>query len=511
MKIVLIIALLLSLAGCLWLVIFCGMRQDRKKSIYFMMPALTLTFYVVGYLAEIMATTPEAIFTAIRVENVGIPVIAPFLLLMVISVFHPRLMRKWMLPMILTYGSVMWLFVFFNDAHMLYYTDIGVQSFGDNLILAKISHGPLYYVNQVVAGSTVLLSNIIVIRRYFTGSKKLRKRIQMMVIGSLGSFAINVLYFMGLIPGGIDVTPIVTSISLMIFTIVLMRHRQIDLVPIASTNAVRTMEDGVVVLDEQLSLQYWNVAATKLFPSLTSCVDGDSINTLSSWPTALREQTVPGEVTFCLPDEQSTARYFRTKISHVSDTRDEMMGWSYVMRDITDQINMMQQLEEMATTDPLTGIFNRRQFMHMVNHEMEVASRLKLRTALLMYDLDHFKRVNDTYGHTAGDHVLCSVVATIRNQLRPYDIFARYGGEEFVIFTTSNENFDPRAFANRLRESIERTEILYDGKRIKVTASFGVASIKPKGSFEDAMRTADTALYKAKDGGRNRVVVIEEM
>ena len=507
MKAILLTILLLSFAGCLWLVVFCGLRQDRKKSLYFMLAGLALSFYTLGYFVELLAKTPEAVMTAIKIEYVGVPIAVPLVLLMVISVFYPKALRKWMLPTVLGWGVLIWTCVLTNDQHHLYYNSLNfVQETG----FAKLGHGPIYFAHQAVSLSCMLIANGIAIKRYFTGSERLKKRVRAMVSFSLGTLLIDIIYILGLMPGSIDIVPIVLSISLLMFTMVMMRHHQIDLVPIASTNAVRTMEDPVVVLDDQMSLQYWNLAAAKLFPALVNCIDGDSINSLGAWPQVLRDQAVPGEVTFCLPDEQGAAHYFRAKVSHVTDTGEAMIGWSYVIRDITEEIDMVQRLEEMATTDPLTGILNRRQFMRMVEHEMEVAARLKLKTALLMYDLDLFKRVNDTYGHSAGDHVLKSVVHVIKNQLRPYDIFARYGGEEFVVFTTSNENFDPEAFANRLRQHVEQAEINCDGHQIKVTASFGVACIKPNGNFEDAMRAADAALYKAKEAGRNCVVLAPE-
>ena len=171
--------------------------------------------------------------------------------------------------------------------------------------------------------------------------------------------------------------------------------------------------------------------------------------------------------------------------------------------------SLVRQLENLATTDSLTGIANRRSFLEKVEREIEMSApgRLNTSNALIMYDIDDFKKVNDAYGHAAGDCVLCAVVEAVKKQLRSYDIIARYGGEEFVVFMPSSKEDSLYKIAKRLCSAIEEHEISYTGTRISVTASFGAVQMSPGSNFNDAMLAVDEAMYKAKHNGKNQVVV----
>jgi diguanylate cyclase (GGDEF)-like protein len=129
-------------------------------------------------------------------------------------------------------------------------------------------------------------------------------------------------------------------------------------------------------------------------------------------------------------------------------------------------------------------------------------------------DIDHFKPINDTYGHISGDVVLREVASRLKAALRPYDSIGRYGGEEFLIILSEWESEDPAAQVNRLREAISGEPILAAGKEIRVTASFGVCTAEKASHIKAAelIKQADDALYRAKDGGRNRVecVILSE-
>jgi diguanylate cyclase (GGDEF)-like protein len=164
-------------------------------------------------------------------------------------------------------------------------------------------------------------------------------------------------------------------------------------------------------------------------------------------------------------------------------------------------------LARLSTTDSLTGLRNRRYVDEFLTVEFLRARRYGNALAVVMADLDHFKRVNDTHGHPAGDAVLCHVGALLRSMLRMTDVAARYGGEEFVLVLPQNELEGAGVLAERWRAVVEATPTrLPDGQLIEVTLSAGVAAIARTDSTpEDLVAAADEALYRAKEGGRNRV------
>lgn len=167
------------------------------------------------------------------------------------------------------------------------------------------------------------------------------------------------------------------------------------------------------------------------------------------------------------------------------------------------------RLEQLAQTDPLTQLLNRRALTERITAEMERALRYDSTLALLMIDLDHFKRVNDTYGHLVGDDVLRDVAKLLVDTIRVSDIVARYGGEEFLVLLPETDDAGAESFADRIRAAVEEHDFTDNGEhpQLRLTASIGVAMYPAARieSVEDLFARSDAALYRAKADGRNRV------
>lgn len=170
-------------------------------------------------------------------------------------------------------------------------------------------------------------------------------------------------------------------------------------------------------------------------------------------------------------------------------------------------------LEKLATTDPLTHVYNRRFILERLPNEMAQASRYGEQLSTIMLDLDYFKRVNDTYGHSIGDQALLGVVEAINLTIRKADIMGRWGGEEFIIICPNTGKDAAVALAERIRQQVEEVDfVTTEGAQIPLTVSIGVAEFYPKNSksnlnSDDMVNRADKALYQAKNSGRNKVVV----
>lgn len=165
-----------------------------------------------------------------------------------------------------------------------------------------------------------------------------------------------------------------------------------------------------------------------------------------------------------------------------------------------------EELHRLATTDPLTGALNRRQFFELLKTEVYRAERYDRAVALAAFDIDHFKQINDTHGHAAGDECLRSFVNTIRSVIRESDIFARFGGEEFILVLPETEIADALQLCERLRANVAEQSVEYKGATIDFTVSVGVTAIEPREyDLDRPLARADAALYSAKHGGRNAV------
>jgi len=168
------------------------------------------------------------------------------------------------------------------------------------------------------------------------------------------------------------------------------------------------------------------------------------------------------------------------------------------------------ELRRLASIDELTGVANRRWFTAMASRELERCRRFNHQLALLMIDVDHFKRVNDTRGHAVGDDVLKAFTRVLEGNLRSVDLLGRLGGEEFAVVLPESDQKAAGHTAERLRAAVEALAFPFeDGTTLKITTSVGIAILASVGETLDSLLArADTALYTAKREGRNRVVVI---
>lgn len=171
----------------------------------------------------------------------------------------------------------------------------------------------------------------------------------------------------------------------------------------------------------------------------------------------------------------------------------------------TERKAAIVELELLAVTDPLTTLINRRKFNELLCYEIERNQRYQADLSLIMCDIDHFKQINDNYGHDVGDNALIAFTDKIRKNIREVDIFARWGGEEFMILMPNVTIADAKSIAEKLRKVVETTNIkIIDS----LTASFGVTNFNSGDTMESFIKRADKALYQAKNKGRNAVAAV---
>lgn len=225
------------------------------------------------------------------------------------------------------------------------------------------------------------------------------------------------------------------------------------------------------------------------------------IRSLICLPLCVRDDTI-GMLLIAGKKENSFSQY-ETKIFEV------------IAAHTTTQIynaRMYQQMEKMATTDGLTGLFNHRSFQEKISHELDRAERYKQRVSLLLIDIDHFKKVNDAYGHPAGDKILKGVAKILVSSIRGVDMAARYGGEEFALILVNTDGVGALDTAERIRRVIENNKFDIGSSAIKITGSVGIAVFPDDTGLPDQggnqrllISKADGSLYLAKKEGRNRV------
>lgn len=166
-----------------------------------------------------------------------------------------------------------------------------------------------------------------------------------------------------------------------------------------------------------------------------------------------------------------------------------------------------KELYKMAVVDALTGIFNKRYFLDRLKEEFSHSKRVKQPLSLIMIDLDHFKNINDTHGHLAGDCVLTHLAKRVKEMVRASDVFARYGGEEFVVLLRHSDEEGAWQLSERMRQTVEKTPVPFEKKNIPFTISLGIATLNEANEFESPeafLAAADKFLYQSKAAGRNK-------
>jgi diguanylate cyclase (GGDEF)-like protein len=256
----------------------------------------------------------------------------------------------------------------------------------------------------------------------------------------------------------------------------------------------------VIELDATGTITYLNPAAERLFPDLNAMgLSHPLLRDLAEHITALREGSLQGDAVFESRLDNLTYEL------HISYVREVDLVRIYA-QDISQRKLAEEELYLLATTDSLTGIANRREFFSILAREVEHAKRYGTPLSLAMYDIDHFKLVNDTFGHDAGDVVLQTVTSLVKGNVRATDVVARWGGEEFMLLMPQTDMPAAANVAEKLRELIAGHDFV---EPENLTASFGVSTFLPDDDRDSLTKRVDDALYRAKENGRNRIETLE--
>ena len=395
-----------------------------------------------------------------------------------------------------------------NERHHWYWTRIFLAP---GFPETQSEHGFFFWVYAAGIYVLILASVINYLNYYRVVPVLFRRQALLMFLGGFVPLGIRILEdFVGWDPfPKVDNVILFLLLSGILFTIALFRFGALEIVPIAHNLIVQYIDSGILVSDVLGRVVEINPFARKLFGRESEEAIGKSLDeVLKDWPLIdhspqMRERQ---EQEISLTKDGNPV-FFMFQVSPIRNERREFIGHVIVLVDITDRKKAELELERLARTDVLTEVTNRRHFFELAEVEFERFKRYGHPLAIMMLDIDHFKQINDTYGHLAGDFVLRSVATACKKQIRTVDIFARYGGEEFVALLYGVSPETAQETAERIRKFIEGTILEFDQKSIHVTASFGLAFTRMDQTLEKVIDCADQSLYLSKTNGRNRVTM----
>ena len=263
------------------------------------------------------------------------------------------------------------------------------------------------------------------------------------------------------------------------------------------TTLILSAHDGMIVTDRNGKIVLANPSAAEILRKSAKAIFSEGFIHLFDDPEVMR-RAIEEEGYIEIKDDD---RVLQILASTIQNQEQATIGSAALIRDVTTEKSMQAELQHLAISDGLTGLFNRRHLDKTLDSELKRCQRYGHEMSIIMFDVDHFKRFNDEYGHEQGDRVLQNISATVKGLIRSLDIPCRYGGEEFLIILPETSNKFVEEIAERLRNAIEQTEL--DG--LRVTISIGVASFPHcmVGNPKQFIEAADKALYEAKKDGRN--------
>ncbi len=395
-----------------------------------------------------------------------------------------------------------------NDTHHLIWKKIDFTAF---TVIAE--HGAWFPVHIAYSYFLIGIATLLAAIQYLR-HPKYKQELIAIIISPLLVLLANFNNLIGLIDiKDLDIVSLSFSFSILMFAWVVLRGHYLQLAPIARTILIENMQDAIVVLDIDRRVIDLNPAAIRLFDRKKGKSYGEPFLELIQ-DNDMATRIVKNTQTELFLNN----KYLQALNTNISALSREAEGYLIVFRDISELKNTQDKLEKakeelqkandelqvMANTDHLSGLPNRRYFLEQFSQEVARKERYDSAMSLLILDLDHFKNINDTHGHAAGDEVLRRVAAIIKDSAREYDIAGRLGGEEFGLVLPHTDLDGAKIYAERLRKNIAAS---HTGNEIPVTASIGLTEARIGMSVEQIFEAADIALYQSKKTGRNKVSV----
>lgn len=420
-----------------------------------------------------------------------------------------------------------------NNSHKLMFRSIAAPE-KDHFAWLELVPGPWYTVNVMYSYLVILAGLAVLVYGMLRSSPLLRDQYRLLLLASLLPWGLSMYSEYSMQGNHFDLTPITFGVSGILFTYSIIRNRFMDIIPVARSRLIESMSDGVLVLDVQNRIVDINPAMENMLGKVaTSFLGQPAAQALSIWMDN-SDSLISGEQTRTeLRILNSPSRYLDLRLTPLYDNRQRLNGRLMVFRDITDrkrvekklrfandrlqsqliEIGLLQsKLRSQAIRDPLTDLFNRRYLDETLDRELARATREGYPVCVIMMDIDHFKKVNDTYGHEAGDLILRALADTLSACSRRGDFTCRFGGEEFVIVMPNIDIDTAYKRAEGLRALLNALEVSYGLYNLTITISTGIASYPANGrDRESLLRAADRAMYAAKNAGRDHILTYNQL
>lgn len=395
--------------------------------------------------------------------------------------------------------------------HRLVWEQYSIIKHGNFSVNIIFQYGIWFWISNVFNYTLVFTSIVLLIVYTIRSSILYRRQAIWILIGLSFPVLVNFLYTFRLIPNlTMDYTPLTFIVLGISLSMGIFREQIFDLSPLMREALLDHIDDGLVLIDPLDRVVDINPSAAYAFQVDREKILGTPITgLLGNWGELLQQGTGDVLQQTLLFQQGEKYCYYDLKITRLRNRSGQPQVSILLMRDVTERVRLLEEMQQLAIQDALTELYNRRHFFALTRTMLDQAIRYQRNASVLIMDIDHFKLINDNFGHASGDRVLQKFSAACQQILRSSDILARYGGEEFVIYLPETANLNAVLVGERLRKMVAGQPMLDDLEESRITVSIGVASYLPEMgqlSLDALVDRADQALYQAKQRGRNQVV-----
>lgn len=481
-------------------------KRSRNGSLFALM-CMAVAIFIIGYALELRAITIEQLQVCLKLEYFGAPFMTVFWFMFSYKFYFNRHVSFKLGVLIMVVPILTLFFNVSNDYFHLLYRQVDYRISG-NFIVADLTRGPWYYFYSIYSYVIILYGCYLFFKIWKNSNNQMIKTQSfLMFSGTVTPVICNILYLVGFTPLGIDITPFGLLALANFYGIALFKYDVLELKEIVKSVVFEEIDEAILVVDNKNRLIEYNEAAEKILKWLHPDHVGMDINGFE-YGTALIDQEKSVFSMQILTENLN--RHYEFRVS-VLQLKNEIVGKVIFFRDVTIEKQMVEKLDQLASFDALSQVYNRRKLLEEADKEAIRAMRYYDHLSVLMIDIDHFKNVNDQYGHLAGDEVIYNIAQIIKRKVRSIDIVGRYGGEEFVAVLSNADRENGYRVAETIRKEIENAKILYEEEVLSVTVSVGLAVTTVSNlrsiNMMAVINLADKAMYLAKENGRNRVEV----
>ncbi len=416
-----------------------------------------------------------------------------------------------------------------NESHGLIWSGFRPGPVGTNSMIYE--HGLFFWIGMVYIFCVVTLASLTLFLYSVKSQTLFKRQNRLIILASIFPIVGSVLYVSGLNPfPGLDLIPATFMFTGAALLVGISRQKLLDVIPISHEFLMDQFDDAVLVIDADLRIIDLNQSAEKMIIGKRETVIGKPGSEVILFWDHLHQHFDPNhQLRFEMAHTQNDEAFFQITISPMKNNHTQFMGWTLVIADITrlkaaeialQKVNarlekqlreirsLQEKLREQAIRDAMTGTYNRGYLDETLERELARAKRSGYPLSVMMIDIDHFKNINDSYGHKGGDLVIKSVGKMLANHSRATDCVCRFGGDDFVVVMPEMDVADAMNRAEKWRTLLKSKHMIYRTNTIAPTISVGIATYPDIGNTSSSIvDAADRALYNAKESGRDCVRV----